>query len=165
MSDMDDKKRVSGGVPAGGQFAAHSRADGEAVLPQAVKDPWGWAPPYPTTKLHLFDGAEDYAAVDQVWRANISDGDNPYDLRWGAVERGRELRRRGAKGVPTKLDADERLGGAQNFVELMDVWDLVSEEPPGDGELGPAAVQAFYARLYAAYDVREQELLKAGLPF
>lgn len=167
VTDAGGRRRHAKGAPAssGGQFAANrAEARGTSALtpPTVTPAPDAFGFEYPTSSAHLFEGASTFAQIDEVWKKDPHN----LDVRWAAVNRGRELRAAGAPGVPTNLSSEGRganaFAHAQNDLELYEIFEQCTEEPYGDGEASRAAVNAWYGRLYAAHDARRAELLAAG---
>lgn len=147
-----------------GQFETKHGAAPTGVLTDPIVDPYGKMPAYPSTRAAYFAGCATFADIDQAWKTLRDASGQPtedFALRWGAVERGRQLRREGHAGVPTALP-ESAFSHAQNDAELEDLWSLATEEPPGDGEASTAFLDRWYRDLGAQYWARRGELVAAG---
>lgn len=164
------------GVPGAGEFTGkgNARPAGELQDTPSVhppEDPWGAMPAYPVSAAtqKAYESAATFSSIDDVYK-RLADATNlmgELDARWGAVERGRQLRREGAAtGTPTGLPATGFHGNpftlAENDVELIDLFALVTEELPGDGEASDARVSQWYRNITVKRDERRTELVKAG---
>lgn len=150
-----------------GQFDTKRNDPPAGVLTTtAAVDPYGSMSAYPSSRAAEFAGCDSFAAIDEVWKAMRAEHTGPYgddlDARWGAVERGRQLRRDGHPGVPTALGRSA-FAHAQNDVDLADLYAQATEEPPGDGEASKAFLDRWYAALGRDYWARRAELVAAGV--
>lgn len=162
--------RQPAGVPVGGQFAAHNRAEGDTSLDVTLPDPWESMRPFPAKRIHLFAEASTFAEVDSLFlKHEKSQRDilEEFDLRWSAIERCREIRKAGAAGTPTALETEgwhsNEFAAAQNYVELAELFSQCTEEPPGDGEFSAARVRAWRNDIAERARGRLVELQAAGV--
>lgn len=117
-----------------------------------------------------FSEASTFAAVDEVWKRETASVDyfEKMLLTDAAVERSRILREEeGAPRTPTELDAEgffaSPFARAENDVELYHQFEMMTEEPPGDGEASKSQAQKWLNSVYDAHDKRRAELVRAGV--
>ena len=138
----------------------------------AHPDPFGTYPPMPGHEqyAHRFEHADTYRAIDDAVRsAPVGNGWNEqFGLQSAALVRSRELRQTYAIFVPTSLP--ERVEGrtqefrhCQNDLELDHMFELLTEEPPGDGEAAQWWVRQWFAGIQQMRLDRRAELVAAGV--
>lgn len=129
-----------------------------------LPDPWDGMPPLPGYKDELFVGCATFQEIDGVFLAFSSKNTmEDIHMQWAAQNRGRALRAAGVPGTPTALPEHNHFRDAQNVAELVCLWELSTEEPPGDGELSAAQLNGWLRHLRDARDARLAELRDAGL--
>lgn len=122
----------------------------------------------------LYADVDSFSGIDEVWKREVAaaDGNNDYLKRMlttdAAAARGRELRDQGlAPRTPTALEARgffaNPFATAENDVELYHQFTMMTEEPPGDGEMSQSQVKKWYNRIYSMHDARRAELVAAGV--
>lgn len=163
----ESSKRQPAGIPVGGQFASHDRAESSTSLRSELPDPWAYMPDFPAGQKRLFTGASTFAEIDAAYIKHAATNPDDLDLRWSALARCREIRKEGAAGTPTALQTEgwgaNGFAVAQNYVELAEMFALSTEEPPGDGETPISQVRAWYKRVQTSARERLAELQAAGV--
>lgn len=139
-----------------GQFANKVGSDADLTLPETPE---------------TFSEAHSFSDIDRIWKTQRAEA-NGYMEEWrvreDAIARGRELREAGeAHTVPTALETEgwgaNPYSDCQNDAELNERFELMTEEPPGDGEASKAATDRWYQKHYNDHDARRAELLAAGV--
>lgn len=127
-------------------------------------------PAYPVSDAdrEMFASAKSYAEIDALMRYAPSVGfTEQLTRRWAAVERGRQLRRDGAPGIPAADggpgDREDVFDDCQNDAELIELFESATEELHGDGEAPAWAPAAARARFRDAAERRRQTLVAAGV--
>lgn len=148
----------------GGRFDHKNHSAPEAALAPTLNDPWEYFPTLPTAFTAEFENATTFAEVDEA-RAALRGGNGGFSddlgVRWAAINRGRELRKSGAGGVPTKLDERHPFRDAQNDTELVELYSLATEELHGDGMNSMSTQNRLRNGYWAQLSERRNELLEA----
>lgn len=122
----------------------------------------------------LYEGIDSFSGIDEVWKreAAAADERNDYLKRMlttdAAAARSRALREQGlAPTTPTALEAHgffaNPFATAENDVELYHQFSMMTDEPPGDGEMSQSQVKKWYHRIYDMHDARRAELVAASV--
>ncbi len=120
----------------------------------------------------VYAEADSFSGIDEVWKREVATADEDDYLKRmlttdAAVARGRALREQGlAPTTPTTLETGffgNPFADAQNDVELYHQFDMMTEEPPGDGEMSKSQTKQWYSRIYSMHDARRAELEAAGV--
>lgn len=130
-----------------GRYGRKTNTAPDTTLTPEVRDPWGQYPVLPTAFTAEYETADSYEAVDDTYISLRRTNDDEFGVRWGAVNRTRELRTEGAPGIPSDLDGRHPFRDAQNTAELDELFALATEELHGDG-MNSKSVQN---RLYDGY--------------
>lgn len=125
-------------------------------------DTFAFLPPIPGYEdwLPLFEGADSYLAITKAWLAEPEVVPEIARMYAGVV-RGRELRAAGVAPVAC-ADEDNRFAGCQNDLELVLLFGIIAEEPPGDGEWPQYQVTRWLDQVRAECYRRRDELLASG---
>jgi hypothetical protein len=123
---------------------------------------FAFLPPIPGHEdwIPLFAGAGTFVAITEAWLAEPEVLPEIARMYAGVV-RGRELRNDGVVTVPCADDSN-RFAGCQNDLELVLLFGIITEEPPGDGEWTRHQVTAWLDRVRFECYRRRDELLAAG---
>lgn len=128
-------------------------------------DPFGGMPSFTGRRLSpLFETLTTYQAINDRWAEEPSRGFvEDLEFRGAAVNRSRALRSTPAPLTPTELPDSNRFRLCQNDPELVELYSLMTEEPPGDGGASRAFVRRWHATIVAEATARRTELQAAGI--
>jgi len=164
-----DKGKTS--AAASKKVASAATPPASAAAPEYdYTDPFGNMP-FPSKHPELFENAQTFADIDAVYMSNFDKAEeDPYGYRWAAIERGRQLRREGTVPlVPAKKIEGlfgshyGNFGLAQNLVEIEEMYALITEEPPGDGEIPMSQVRQIFRGYQKEAKERLAQLHDAGV--
>lgn len=172
MTGFDENQHPRGQAGNPGQFRTKENSTPAGPLGDqpSIEDPF--VIDYPTSRAEVFSRATTFAEVDATWKARRADvaGDfsDETDLRWAALNRGRELRRTAgveavATALPTTGRDDNGFAHAQNDAELFELFDLATEELHGDGMASRAMQNHWWNKHREQARARRAELLAAGV--
>jgi hypothetical protein len=130
--------------------------------------------PFPSKHGELFQKATTFKEIDDIYNkhAGTEGYEDDYDLRWGAVQRGRDLRAEGKAPITSSSVFKVSLFGkpvptsfahAQNMVEIEELYAMMTDEPPGDGEVPRSQVEKIFRGYQKDAKDRLAELHASGV--